>query len=59
MNIGADMVSMGDLVANQKWQIINDSEHWWQEDQTVPEKEVDLEQIEIERRKNTNLRNVE
>ena len=30
--------------------------HSWQEDHTVPEREVDLEQSEIERRENTNLR---
>ena len=46
------MVSMGDLVADEEWQIIIDSEHLWQEDHTVPEKEVDLEQSEIERRDN-------
>ena len=34
--IGADAVSMGDLVADEEWQIINDSEHSWQEDHTVP-----------------------
>ena len=53
--ICADMVSMGDLVADEEWQIINDSEHSWQEDHTVPEREVDLEQSELERRDNTNL----
>ena len=41
---------MGDLVADVEWQIINDSKHSWQEDHTVPEKEVDLEQSELERR---------
>ena len=48
--LGAEMVNMGDLVAVEEWQIINDSKHSWQEDYTVPEKEVDLEQSEIERR---------
>ena len=44
--IGADMMSMGDVVVDEEWQIINDSEHSWREDHTVPEKEVDLEQSE-------------
>ena len=57
--LGAEMVNMGVLVADKKWQIINDSEHSWQEDHTLPEKEVDLEQREIERRENTNLRILE
>ena len=54
--IGQDMVSMGDLVSDKEWQIINDNEHSWQEDYTVPDREVDLEQSEIERKENTNLR---
>ena len=36
--IGADMVRIGDLVADEEWQIINDSEHSLQEDHTVPKK---------------------
>ena len=44
---GAEMVNVGDLVADEEWQIINDSEHSWQEDHTAPEKEVDLEQSEM------------
>ena len=46
-------------MANEEWQIINDSEHSMQEDYTVPERELDLEQSEIERRGNTNLRVLE
>ena len=57
--LGAEMVNMGDLVADEEWQIINDSEHSWQEDHTLPEKEVDLVQCEIERRENANLRILE
>ena len=57
--LGAEMVNMGVLVADKEWQIINDSEHSWQEDHTLPEKEVDLEQREIARRENTNLRILE
>ena len=50
---------MGELVADEEWQIINDSEHSLQEDYSVPEREVDLEQSEIERRENTDLRVLE
>ena len=53
------MVNMSDLVVDEEWQIVNNSEHSWQEDHTSPEKEVDLEQSEIERRENTNLRILE
>ena len=57
--LGAEKVNMGDLVADEEWQIINDSEHSWYEDHTSAEKEVHLEQSEIERRENTNLRILE
>ena len=48
--IGEELVKAGDLVANEEWQIINDSEHSLQEDHTLSEKDLDLEQSEIERR---------
>ena len=32
--LGEEMVSVGNLAADEEWQIINDSEHSWQEDQT-------------------------
>ena len=44
------------MVADDEWQIINDSEHYPKEDYSTPEKETDLEQSEIERKENTNLR---
>ena len=50
---------MGELVADDEWQIINDNEHYPQEDYSTPEQETDLEQSEIERRENTNLRLLE
>ena len=53
------MVCIGDLVAYKEWQIINYNEHSWQEDHTVSEREVDLEQSEIEKKDNTNLRILE
>ena len=56
---GQEMVTVGNLVADEVWQIINDSEHSWQEDHTSPWKEIDLEQSEIDRRENTNLRILE
>ena len=54
-----ELVNMGDLVAAEEWQLINNSEHSWQEDQTLPKKEVDLEQSKIERKEDTNLRQLE
>ena len=43
-------------MADDEWQIIIDNEHYPQEDYSTPEQETDLEQSEIERRENTNLR---
>ena len=57
--IGEDLVSVGELVADKEWQIINDSEPNLQEDYPIPERETDLEQSEIERRENTNFRILE
>ena len=57
--IGEELVNVGELVADEEWQIINDSEHSLQEDYSVPEREVDPKQSEIERRENTNLRILE
>ena len=57
--LSAELVSVGELVADDEWQIINDSEHYLQEDYSIPERETDLEQSEIERRENTNLRILE
>ena len=57
--IGEELVNVGDLVADEEWQIVHDSEHSLQEDNpdnSVPERERDLEQSEIERRENTKLR---
>ena len=53
------LVNVGELLADDEWQIINDSEHYLQEDYLIPERETDLEQSEIERRENTNLRILE
>ena len=53
--MGEELVNMGELVADEEWQMTNDNEHSLQEDYSVPEREVDLEQIEIEGRENTNL----
>ena len=57
--IQPDDLSVGELAADDEWQIINDSEHYPQEDYSTPERETDLEQSEIERRENTNLRILE
>ena len=57
--LSEELLSMGELVADDEWQIINDNEHYPQEDYSTPEQETDLEQSEIERRENTNLRILE
>ena len=49
----------GELVAKEEWQIINDSKRSFQEDYSVPEREVDLEHSEIERMENTTMRILE
>ena len=46
--ISEELVKVGKLVADEDWQIINDSKHYLQEDYSVPVREVDLEQREIE-----------
>ena len=52
-NLSRELTSVGE------WQIINDNEHYPQEDYSTPERETDLEQSEIDRRENTNLRILE
>ena len=53
--LGEELQSVGELAADDEWQIINDSEHYPLEDYSTPEQEADLEQSEIERRETTNL----
>ena len=57
--LSEEFLSVGELVADDEWKIINDNEHYPQEDYSTPEQETDLEQSEIERRENTNLRILE
>ena len=57
--LGAEMVNVDELTADEEWQIIEDGEHSLQEDRTTPEKEMNLEQSETERRRYTNLRILE
>ena len=57
--LGEELLSVGELVAKDEWQIINDSEHYPKEEYSTPEQETDLEQSEIEWRENTNLRVLE
>ena len=54
-DLGKELISVGELTADGEWQIIDDNEHYPQEDYSTSERETDLEQIEIERRENTNL----
>ena len=58
-DLSRELTSVGELAADGEWQIINDNEHYPQEDYSPPERETDLEQSEIERRENTNLRILE
>ena len=48
--IGEELENVGELVADEEWQVISDDEHSLQENHSVPEREIDLEQSEIERR---------
>ena len=57
--LGDELLSVGELVADDEWQIINDSKHYPRGDYSTPEQETDLEQSEIERRENTNMRILE
>ena len=58
-DLSNELLSVGELAADDEWQIINDNYHYPQKDNSTPEREVDLEQSEIERRENTNLRILE
>ena len=58
MEIGADMVGVVDLVADQT-RVIEDDESFWQENYSVPERETDLEECGTEKIEQTNLRIVE
>ena len=57
--LSEELLSVGELAADDEWQIINDNEHYPQEDYSTPERETDLEQSEIERREHMNLRILE
>ena len=57
--LGDELLSVDELVADDEWQIINDSEYYPKEDYSTPEQETDVEQSEIERRESTNLRILE
>ena len=57
--LGHELLSVEELVADDEWHIINDSEHYPKEDYSTTEQETDLEQSEIERRENKNLRILE
>ena len=57
--LGDELLSAGELEAGEEWQVIDDGGHYPQDDYSTPELETDLEQSEIERRENTNLRILE
>ena len=39
--VGEELVSVGELVADEEWQIINDNEHYLQEGYSITERETD------------------
>ena len=57
--VKADLVRMGDLVSGKEWQINDDDEHFWEEDHSVPERKMYLEQSQKENREHTILRILE
>ena len=57
--LGDELLSAGELEAEEEWQVIDDGGHYPQDDYSTPELETDLEQSETERRENTNLRILE
>ena len=58
-DLSKELLIVGEMAADDEWQIIKDNELYPQEDYSTPERETDLEQSEIERRENTNLRILE
>ena len=55
--LSGELVSVGELVADDEWQIINDSKHYPQEDYSSPEHETDLEQSEMKKEGEHKLEN--
>ena len=45
--LGEELLSAGELEAEEEWQVIDDGGHYPQEDYSKPELETDLEQSEI------------
>ena len=41
-DLSKELLSVGELAAVDEWQIINDNEHYPQEDHSTPEREKDL-----------------
>ena len=41
-DLGKELISVGELAADGEWQIIDDNEHYPQEDYSTPERETDL-----------------
>ena len=57
--LGQELLSAGELAAEDEWQVIDDGGHYPQEDYSTPGLETDLEQSEIERREKMILRLLE
>ena len=50
IEIGAELFGINELIPDQEWQIIKDDESFWQEDHSLPELEMTLDQSMTERR---------
>ena len=57
--VGADLVIMVDLLQDKEWQIYDDDEYFWQEDYSIAERQMGLEQSEAEKREQKNVRILE
>ena len=57
--LGEELLSAGELETEDEWQVFDDGGHYPQENYSTPDLETDLEQSEIEKRENTNLRILE
>ena len=57
--IGEELVNVGELVADEEWQIIADTEHSLQEDYTIPERQIEPRTEQDRKKRYTKLRILE
>ena len=51
---GAELFGINELIPDQEWQIIEDDESFWQEDHSLPELEMTLDQSMTEKKEHHN-----